>query len=124
MLYIEDTGDHLLHITAKGTVTDLEYQLFMMELYQVFDRLERTPQFHDLNLIIDLEYLEHWDWKKAWKEMQFMQQHKKLFNKVAFIGHSKWEQLLAKMFGWMIKGKCQYFHALGDAKEWIDLEAA
>lgn len=124
MLHIEETKNQLLHIKAQGHVTELEYQLFMMELYQVFDQLERTPEFHDLNMIIDVRGLKNWNWKDAWKEMQFMKDHKGLFKKIAFIGDSEWEHLLTKLFGWMIKGKCKYFHEMNKAKTWMDLEAA
>lgn len=104
------------HIFAFKVTEKLEaddYKYFRPKLEKLLEK--ESP----LSLLIKLEDFEGWTAKAAWEDMKIGFKHRNDFLRIAIVGSSTWEKLMAGFGDLFTDIEVQYFDDASNALEWL-----
>lgn len=113
---IERFGSTLyVSMKATGKLTHEDYKSFTPLLEGALKTID-TPQ---VKLLFDATEFEGWELRAAWDDFKVGLRHGSEFNKIAIIGNSDWQALMASIGSWFISGEINYFTDSQQAIHWL-----
>ena len=104
---------HVFAFKVTGKLEAEDYKIFRPKLEKLLER--ENP----LSLLIKLEDFEGWTAKAAWEDMKIGFQHRDDFLRIAIVGDSPWEKLMAGFGDLFTDTEVQYFEDENDALKWV-----
>jgi hypothetical protein len=110
----EENGGKMLVVHVSGKLVKADYEYFVPE----FDRL---IQHHDkLRVLFDMTDFHGWEASNLWEDIKFSLEHAAI-DRLAMVGETKWEQVMATLSKPFTKAAIRYFdHAdTTEARQWL-----
>ncbi|MBU1192247.1 MAG: STAS/SEC14 domain-containing protein [Gammaproteobacteria bacterium] len=117
MLRLDNLNQNqVLTITAKGTLTQQDYEDVMPSLESILE------QHSKLRFYIKLEDCSGIRPGALWEDLKFDMKHRSKFGRTAVVGDKKWEEWGTKLAQWIVKDEVKFFHAdqRDEAWEWVN----
>ena len=113
---IERIGNEvMLVLSVAGKLTHEDYEIFTPMLESALAEVKQPK----IKALIDMTMFDGWELQAAWDDFKLGLQHGNEFTKVAILGNEDWEKWAAKIGGWFIAGKMEYFEDPGEAQKWL-----
>jgi hypothetical protein len=111
----EEAGGKNLNIRLSGTLHKSDYEAFVPEI----ERLIR--QHGKLRLLVELDDFHGWDAGALWQDIKFDVKHFGDIERLALVGHSKWEQGMATFCKPFTSAEVRYFDVAkrAEAETWL-----
>lgn len=95
----------ILHIQARGELSEQDYDEFVPMFESVADRKSGT-----VPMLIELSAdFSGWDLTGLWRDLKFDIRHKDQFGRIAIIGDEKWEKWSTKLFDPFFRAEMKFF---------------
>lgn len=108
-------GDFFLSLRVRGKLTHEDYQSMVPILESAIAGVE-NPR---INVFFDATELEGWEPRAAWDDLKLGLKHGREFNRVAMVGHKRWQELATKLGSWFIGGEARFFENEDAAMAWL-----
>jgi len=105
-----------LSLKVVGTLTHEDYEIVTPMLEAAISSV-KAPK---VDVLVDASELTGFELRAIWDDFKLGLKHNNEFNKIAMVGHSRWQELLVKMSRWFIAGEAQYFKSLAEAIDWLN----
>jgi len=105
-----------LSLKVTGKLTHEDYE----KITPMLDSALQAVDDPKINAFIDGSELEGWELRAAWDDFKLGLKHGKKFNKIAILGHEKWQEYLSKIATWFIGGEVEFFESMDDAYIWLN----
>ncbi|MCU8006249.1 STAS/SEC14 domain-containing protein [Shewanella sp. SM87] len=114
---IERYGDDDFFVTFKaiGTLTHQDYEMMVPVLESALAGV-KDPDIFALVDVIELEGLEL---QAAWDDLKLGVKHIRHFEKIAIVGKTTLQEVLAKLANWFTPAEVRFFVDNGDAVAWL-----
>ncbi|SDK63345.1 STAS/SEC14 domain-containing protein [Microbulbifer yueqingensis] len=117
---LERTDDELfLSLHVRGKLTHKDYETMVPILESALAGI-RNPK---INVFFDARELEGWEARAAWDDLKLGLKHGRQFNRIAMVGHERWQELATRVGGWFIGGEARFFEDEHAAMAWLTGEA-
>jgi len=115
--HLPSPSEKILGLRLSGKLHDEDYKTFvpMIDAAAGTGKLRLLAQFHDF---------KGWDLHALWDDIKFSTTHCTKFERIALVGESTWEKLMAKVCTPFTMAKIQYFDASEIDKAWAWLQEA
>ena len=113
---LEQHADHLLVLRVGGELKKSELDAVQS------DFLEKIAAVGTVKLLVLLENFTGWERGEQWGDTDFFFSHRNDFEKIAVVGHLRWEaQVLAFTGAGLRKGPVKFFPETGEpeARAWL-----
>ncbi|MCB0209046.1 MAG: STAS/SEC14 domain-containing protein [Anaerolineae bacterium] len=100
---IYDSGDRLIGVKIDSTLTKADYQRLIPLLE------ERIDKFDKLKVLIQFEEFDGIEPGALLEEFKFDSKHRDDFDKVAIVGHKRWQEWLANISEIFFDTDIKYF---------------
>ncbi len=107
-----------LSIKVIGKLTHEDYE----QINPLVDSALQGIKSPKVKVYFDALELEGWEPRAMWDDFKFGLKHNNHFEKIAIVGHKKWQQVMTKVGGWFISGKVEYFEEASAAYDWLFCE--
>ncbi|KUJ72556.1 STAS/SEC14 domain-containing protein [Thiomicrospira sp. WB1] len=115
-LGIQRTGSQFfLRLAAVGQLTHEDYEMITPMIESALDGVKEAK----MNVLADLTEMEGWDLHAAWDDFRLGMKHRQAFEKIAILGHKKWQAYAAKVGNWFVAGDVEYFEDEAAALAWL-----
>lgn len=114
-LEINELADgRVIDVTIIGKLTDADYEQFVPLTEQ------RINQFGKIGMVITLEDFSGWDLNAMWDDLKFDIKHFCDIEKMAIVGHSKWDKFLSALTRPFTAAEIKYFDEgeIAAARQW------
>ncbi|UTV30636.1 STAS/SEC14 domain-containing protein [Photobacterium atrarenae] len=108
-------GIVFMEFKAIGTLTHADYEKITPMVDEALDGIENPV----VNVYVDGSEFEGWQLQAAWDDLKLGLKHGKKFNKVAFYGNSRWQEVMTKVGSWFVAGEVRYFEDPLEALGWL-----
>ena len=113
---VERIDSHFyIAVKAIGRLTHDDYTLMTPLLDEAMKEVDEST----VRLFFDGTEFEGWEPRAAWDDFKLGLKYGRKFSKVAMVGNKHWEQLVATVGNWFIKGEIEYFEDEKAALEWL-----
>ncbi|MCB0190892.1 MAG: STAS/SEC14 domain-containing protein [Anaerolineae bacterium] len=102
---IYDSGDKIIGIKIDSTLTKEDYQKLIPLLEERVDKLNK------LKVLIQFEEFDGIEPGALLEELKFDANHRDDFEKVAIVGHERWQEWATKLSKLFFEGEVKYFGA-------------
>jgi len=111
----ETKNGEILEVKVSGRLTDEDYQRFVPE----FERLAKPHG--KIRVLFEMSQFHGWDAKAAWDDLKFGVKHYHAIERLAVVGETKWQQLLAEFGKLFTAAEVRYFNLsrLDQARAWL-----
>lgn len=110
------SDDFFLTLKASGKLTHEDYEV----ITPMLDKAVAGIEHPHIKAIIDATELEGWEPQAAWDDFKLGLKYRSEFEKIAMIGHKKWQHISAKLASWFISGEVEYFEDFDSAINWLN----
>ncbi|MGF1715866.1 STAS/SEC14 domain-containing protein [Photobacterium chitinilyticum] len=104
-----------MEFKAIGTLTHADYEKITPMIEDALVDIEKPI----VNVYVDGTEFQGWQLQAAWDDLKLGLKHGKKFNKVAFYGNSRWQEVMSKVGSWFVSGEVKYFDEPLDALSWL-----
>lgn len=104
-----------MEFKAIGTLTHADYEKITPMIEDALVNVENPI----VNVYVDGTEFQGWQLQAAWDDLKLGLKHGKKFNKVAFYGNSRWQEVMSKVGSWFVSGEVRYFEESLDALTWL-----
>jgi len=104
-----------MEFKAIGTLTHADYEKITPMIEDALVDIEKPI----VNVYVDGTEFQGWQLQAAWDDLKLGLKHGKKFNKVAFYGNSRWQEVMSKVGSWFVSGEVKYFEEPLDALSWL-----
>lgn len=104
-----------LSMKARGTLTHQDYQIITPMIESALDEV-KNPK---INVYFDCTELTGWDAHGAWDDFKIGLKYGNKFERIALVGHKKWQEYAAKIGTWFISGEAKFFENAEEAVAWL-----
>ena len=114
---IPDLPDNVLGFTAKGTVTDNDYEsIIIPAVEELFSRQENVRFLYHLG-----EDVTGFESAAMWDDTKLGLKHRTGWERMAIVSDIEWVRAALRIFGLVIPGQVRVFHnnELAEATRWI-----
>lgn len=114
---IPDLPDHVLGLTAKGTVTAADYETVVVPaVEELFSRHPKVSLLYHLG-----EDLTGFEAGAMWADTKLGLRHLTGWQRVAVVSDAEWIRGAVRVFGLAIPGEVRVFHdrELDEAERWV-----
>lgn len=117
---IERHGDDDFFVAVKaiGTLTHQDYEMMVPVLESALEGV-KDP---DIFALVDVTELEGMELKAAWDDIKLEVKHIRHFEKIAIVGKTTLQEVLAKLANWFTPAEVRFFVDNGDAIAWLKNE--
>lgn len=114
---IERYGDDDFFVTLKaiGTLTHQDYEMMVPVLKSALAGV-KDP---DIFALVDVTELEGLELQAAWDDLKLGVKHIRHFEKIAIVGKTTLQEVLAKLANWFTPAEVRFFVDNGDAVAWL-----
>ena len=113
---LKHTGERLfIELVLIGKLTHEDYKAFA----PIVNRAIKAAKGLEIDMLVDMRAFKGWKPKALIDDIKFGLKHRKAFNKIAVVGNKKWEEMAAKLFSPLIKGKIKFFKTREEALAWL-----
>ncbi len=105
---------HIFAFEVSGKLVEADYAEFRPKLDQLLKK-ERP-----LSLLIKLKDFDGWTAKAAWEDLKIGFNHDDDFLRIAIVGKSLWEQVMAELGNLFLATKVRYFDDTSIALSWLN----
>ena len=113
---IERVGaDVFLSIKAVGKLTHGDYQVITPLIDGALNSVEEPR----VKMLMDASELDGWELRAAWDDLKLGLKHGSEFEKVAIVGHQRWQDLAAKVGSWFLSGEARSFEDRDAGLAWL-----
>ena len=111
-------GKAFVELRALGKLSHEDYQTIAP---MIEDAIAASDD-NCVDLLADLREFEGWEARAAWDDFKLGMKYRKSWRRIALVGNKKWEQVAARVAGWVIVGQTRYFEDIDAALHWISSE--
>jgi len=104
-----------IELTLTGKLIHEDYTLFV----PIIDKALKEARGLEVDLLVDMRKFKGWGLLAAWDDLKFGIKHRNAFDKMAIVGHKKWEEASTAMMRHLMKGESRFFQARGKALTWL-----
>ena len=104
---------HIYAIEVSGKLLEEDYTAFRPKLERILKK--ESP----LSLLIKLEDFEGWSAKAAWQDLKIGIDHDNDFLRIAIVGASLWQKVMAEIGDLFTKSEVSYFEDEAIALNWL-----
>ncbi len=104
-----------LALTAVGKLTHEDYEMMTPMIDSALEGVKEAK----IHALADLTEMEGWEMRAAWDDFRLGMKHRNQFEKIAILGHKKWQEYSAKVGKWFVSGDIQYFEDEQAALDWL-----
>lgn len=108
-------NEFFVTFTAVGKLTHADYKTITPMLDNALAAVSKPS----IKALFDARELEGWEPRAAWDDLKLDLKHGRKFDKIALVGHARWQELAAKVGSWFISGEMRYFEDSIEALEWL-----
>jgi hypothetical protein len=114
----EESGGRMLEVRATGKLAASDY----VELIPTFEQLNK--QHGKLRVLFELHDFHGWTAGGLWQDFKFEEKHFSDIERLAIIGETKWQALLAKFCKPFTTAHVRFFRPeqVDTAREWLAFE--
>ena len=114
---IERYGDDDFFVAFKaiGTLTHQDYEMMVPVLESALAGV-KDP---DIFALVDVTELDGLDLQAAWDDLKLGVKHIRHFEKIAIVGKTTLQEVLAKLANWFTPAEVRFFVDNGDAVAWL-----
>jgi SpoIIAA-like len=108
-------GGKVLEVRVTGKLVHQDYERFVPE----FDRL--IQQHGKVRLLFEMVDFHGWEPQAAWDDLKLGVRHFKDIERIAMVGHKKWQEWMAGFCRPFTTAKIRYFEsgAIEEARRWV-----
>lgn len=112
---IEQAAGKVVEVQVTGKLSKEAYEAFLPMTEA------RIKEFGKVRMLVILNDFHGWDMGALWEDIKFDLKHHGHIERLAIVGHSKWEQGMALFCKPFTSAKIQYFDIAKceDARNWI-----
>jgi hypothetical protein len=112
----ETDGGKVLEVQVTGKLAHEDYQHFVPE----FERL--VKQHGKIGVLFEMVDFHGWDGAALWDDIKFDLKHFSDIDRLAMVGHRKWEKGMSVFCRPFTNAKIRYFDrtAIAEAKAWVE----
>lgn len=109
--------ENTLYVSMKavGKLTHDDYKSFTPLLEGALETID-SPQ---VKMLFDATEFSGWELRAAWDDFKIGLRHGSEFSKIAIVGNSDWQALMANIGSWFISGEINYFTDSQLAINWL-----
>lgn len=113
---IERYGDDFF-VTAKvvGKLTHQDYEMMVPVLESALEGVQDP----DIYILVDVTEFDGWDLQAAWDDLKLGVKHVRHFEKVAIVGKTTLQDVIARLANWFTPAEVRFFVDKGDAVAWL-----
>lgn len=104
-----------ISMKAVGKLTHEDYKAFTPLLEGALETI-KSPE---VKMLFDATDFTGWELRAAWDDFKIGLRHGSEFSKIAIVGHSDWQALMASIGSWFISGEINYFNEAQEAINWL-----
>lgn len=104
-----------LSLKAVGKLTHEDYEMMTPMIDSALEGVKEAK----IHALVDLTEMEGWEMRAAWDDFRLGMKHRNQFEKIAILGHKKWQEYSAKVGKWFVSGDIQYFEDEQAALTWL-----
>lgn len=114
---IERYGDDDFFVAFKaiGTLTHQDYE----RMVPVLESALAGVKDPDIFALVDVTELDGLELKAAWDDIKLGVKHIRHFEKIAIVGKTTLQEVLAKLANWFTPAEVRFFVDNGDAVAWL-----
>jgi hypothetical protein len=113
---IEQFDEHIIFtMKAVGKLTHDDYMVFT----PLLDGALASVTEPKVRMLFDATELKGWELRAAWDDFKIGLNHGSEFEKIAIVGASGWQALMAQIGSWFISGEVKYFEDPDVAIHWL-----
>ncbi|WP_300477456.1 STAS/SEC14 domain-containing protein [Shewanella sp.] len=113
---IERYGDDFfVAFKAIGTLTHQDYEMMVPVLESALAGV-KDP---DIFALVDVTELDGLELQAAWDDLKLGVKHIRHFEKIAIVGKTTLQEVLAKLANWFTPAEVRFFVDNGDAVAWL-----
>lgn len=114
---IERYGDDDFFVAFKaiGTLTHQDYEM-MVPVLELALAGVKDP---DIFALVDVTELDGLELQAAWDDLKLGVKHIRHFEKIAIVGKTTLQEVLAKLANWFTPAEVRFFVDNGDAVAWL-----
>ncbi|GIU32266.1 STAS/SEC14 domain-containing protein [Shewanella hafniensis] len=114
---IERYGDDDFFVAFKaiGTLTHQDYEMMVPVLESALAGV-KDP---DIFALVDVTELDGLELQAAWDDLKLGVKHIRHFEKIAIVGKTTLQEVLAKLANWFTPAEVRFFVDNGDAVAWL-----
>jgi hypothetical protein len=105
-----------LELKAVGKLTHKDYETITPMLESAIAGVDHPK----INVLIDAQDFKGWELRAAWDDFKLGLKHGKEFQKMAIVGHEKWQEYAAKIGSWFVAGQAKHFESVDEAITWLN----
>ena len=111
-----DNNNIFLKLKAVGKLTHEDYKYMVPMIEGTIIGIRDV----EIDALIDIREFNGWgDIEAVWDDFKFGLDHRKEFKKIAMIGDSKWQSMMAKVISLFMEGEVKFFHNEESGMEWL-----
>lgn len=116
LLGIDRLGDLVfLSIKVQGKLTHEDY----VQMTPMIESALKGVKEPKVKALVDLTDMQGWELRAAWDDFKMGLSYGGEFEKIAIIGHKKWQDFIAKVGSWFVSGKVKRFDSEEEAINWL-----
>lgn len=100
---------------AVGTLTHSDYALMTPMLNSALNGIEQAQ----ISMLADITEFDGWELRAAWDDFKLGMTLGRRFDKIAIVGHQRWQALAARLASWFISGEVKSFADTDSALAWL-----
>jgi len=114
---IERYGDDDFFVAFKaiGTLTHQDYEMMV----PVLESALASVKDPDIFALVDVTELDGLELQAAWDDLKLGVKHIRHFEKIAIVGKTTLQEVLAKLANWFTPAEVRFFVDNGDAVAWL-----
>ena len=105
----------VMTLVAKGALTHEDYQ----QITPLIDEALANIKHPELYFLIDASEMTGWELEAAWDDMKLGLKYGGKVEKIAILGHKKWQEMLISLANVFIHGQAKYFEDKDEALNWL-----
>lgn len=107
--------DFFVAFKAVGKLTHQDYEMMVPVLESALEGV-KDP---DIYALMDVTELDGWELQAAWDDLKLGVKHIRHFEKVAIVGKTTLQEVMAKLANWFTPAEVKFFVDKGDAVAWL-----
>lgn len=104
-----------LQLRVSGKLTHEDYGVITPMLEAALEGVS-DPK---IKVLADISELDGWEPRAAWDDLKLGLKHGSEFERIAIVGHKKWQEMAAKIGSWFVCGDLAYFEEERAALDWL-----
>lgn len=110
-----DDDDFYVAFKAIGTLTHQDYE----RMVPVLESALAGVKDPDIFALVDVTELDGLELQAAWDDIKLGVKHIRHFEKIAIVGKTTLQEVLAKLANWFTPAEVRFFVDNGDAVAWL-----